>query len=246
MSHTFIVRLSAFTAQQSITDTMLQRIVRQAQNTEQNQLKQISVSSPNILLLNQEESSIKIKNVRDLIQELTYTPYENTARYVFFWQAEKTTLPAQNALLKTIEEPPQNTFLYLLTQYPHKLLPTIQSRSRVVVFNEKQIFSNTFSNTSNPDVSDTVQKIATTFSQPQQSNYTHFIEIATSYKKKEDALSFLEDLIIFYRNESTFPNYQSILLIKKILSTKTNIEHNSNPQLALEQLFFSVKKSVTK
>jgi DNA polymerase III delta prime subunit len=45
-------------------------------------------------------------------------------------------LPAQNALLKTLEEPPAETYLVLITASPQELLSTIRSRSQIVLFNE--------------------------------------------------------------------------------------------------------------
>lgn len=44
--------------------------------------------------------------------------------------------PAQNALLKTLEEPPPDSFLVLVTSSPQELLSTIRSRSQVVLFGE--------------------------------------------------------------------------------------------------------------
>jgi len=43
---------------------------------------------------------------------------------------------AQNALLKTLEEPPPDTYLILITASPSELLSTIRSRSQIVLFNE--------------------------------------------------------------------------------------------------------------
>jgi DNA polymerase III subunit delta' len=44
--------------------------------------------------------------------------------------------PAQNALLKSLEEPPPDTYLILITASPQELLSTIQSRSQLVMLNE--------------------------------------------------------------------------------------------------------------
>lgn len=47
-------------------------------------------------------------------------------------EAERLDLPGQNALLKTLEEPPPDTTLILITDRPERLLPTVHSRCQVV------------------------------------------------------------------------------------------------------------------
>lgn len=52
-------------------------------------------------------------------------------RLVVINQAENLTTAAQNALLKTLEEPPKNTFFWLISSNPGAILPTIRSRARL-------------------------------------------------------------------------------------------------------------------
>jgi DNA polymerase-3 subunit delta' len=49
-------------------------------------------------------------------------------------QADYMEPPAQNAILKTLEEPPERTLVILLTDQPHCLLPTIRSRAQTISF----------------------------------------------------------------------------------------------------------------
>ena len=46
--------------------------------------------------------------------------------------AETITIPAQNALLKTLEDPPGNANIYLITYQPDLLLPTVLSRCELI------------------------------------------------------------------------------------------------------------------
>jgi DNA polymerase-3 subunit delta' len=78
-----------------------------------------------------DEASIKIRQVRDrIIASIGYRPFEGTRRIYIIDPADELTIEAQDALLKTLEEPPSAAMLILITAYPDTLLPTIQSRCR--------------------------------------------------------------------------------------------------------------------
>ena len=79
-----------------------------------------------------DSSVISVKMVRDLIDRLTEKPYEGGWRTVIIRDAEKMNEAAQNALLKTLEEPDGRTAFFLLTAHPEGLLATIRSRCRPV------------------------------------------------------------------------------------------------------------------
>jgi DNA polymerase-3 subunit delta' len=63
------------------------------------------------------------------------TPVEGYAKVFIIDEAELLEPIAQNALLKTLEEPPAATFFFLITSRPDRLLPTIRSRCHLVRFN---------------------------------------------------------------------------------------------------------------
>jgi DNA polymerase-3 subunit delta' len=81
-----------------------------------------------------ENGSIKIDAVRDEIRKTAYKPFEARRRVIIFDDAEALGDDAQNALLKTLEEPPAGSVLILVTAQPHQLLPTVRSRCPVVRF----------------------------------------------------------------------------------------------------------------
>jgi DNA polymerase-3 subunit delta' len=63
-----------------------------------------------------------------------YRPFEARRRVYIIDPADELTTEAQDALLKTLEEPPASAILILVTAYPDTLLPTIQSRCRRLRF----------------------------------------------------------------------------------------------------------------
>ena len=71
---------------------------------------------------------IRIEQVRELESFLNLTPYEGARKVVIVDGAELMNIPAANALLKTLEEPPADSMLLLLTANEDALLPTIRSR----------------------------------------------------------------------------------------------------------------------
>jgi DNA polymerase-3 subunit delta' len=77
---------------------------------------------------------IVIEQVRDLMLALGFPPHEGRARVVIVDDADKMNPAAQNALLKTLEEPPARTHLVLCTTAPDRLLVTIRSRCQRVRF----------------------------------------------------------------------------------------------------------------
>ncbi|MFC1627425.1 hypothetical protein ACFL18_02655, partial [Patescibacteria group bacterium] len=82
---------------------------------------------PDTLIL-QTDTSIGIKDIRQLEAFLSKKPYQKPQKTALIQQAEKLTIPAQNALLKTLEEPPASSQIILLASHQSKLLPTIISR----------------------------------------------------------------------------------------------------------------------
>jgi DNA polymerase III delta prime subunit len=76
----------------------------------------------------QPEKSLGIDAVRQVQHFLSRKPLMSDHNTVIINAAETLTLPAQNALLKILEEPPGNSQIYLVTSQPDLLLPTILSR----------------------------------------------------------------------------------------------------------------------
>jgi DNA polymerase-3 subunit delta' len=74
--------------------------------------------------------SISIDRVRALIDFVQLTSHRQRGKVAVIAPAERMTLPAANALLKTLEEPPPGTYLLLVADQPGRLPPTITSRCR--------------------------------------------------------------------------------------------------------------------
>ena len=71
---------------------------------------------------------IRIEQIRRLQERLAFHALEAPHKVALIVTAHAMNQPAQNALLKTLEEPPRGTVLVLVSSAPDKLLPTIRSR----------------------------------------------------------------------------------------------------------------------
>jgi DNA polymerase-3 subunit delta' len=82
-----------------------------------------------------ESQDISIDQVRTLVlARAAFGPHEGRAKVFIVRRAEELSVPAANALLKTLEEPGQNTHFVLLTAQAETLLPTIRSRTQRLRF----------------------------------------------------------------------------------------------------------------
>ena len=80
------------------------------------------------------KNSILVNAVRDLEKEANFRPFEAKARFFIIDDADKMNDAASNALLKTLEEPAQTVYLFLITSRPDALLQTILSRCQTLRF----------------------------------------------------------------------------------------------------------------
>ncbi len=76
----------------------------------------------------EDKKSIGVDQVREVCEQLSMTSMRRGYRVAVIAPAEKMTPSAQNALLKTLEEPSPRTVLVLVTARPSALLPTLRSR----------------------------------------------------------------------------------------------------------------------
>lgn len=74
------------------------------------------------------KSSIGIENVRRIGEFLKNKPWQANAKVVIVPESQLLTLEAQNALLKTLEEPPGHSYIILTSPHEGLLLPTVVSR----------------------------------------------------------------------------------------------------------------------
>ena len=94
-----------------------------------------SGNHPDVVWVKRERSSLGVDEIREqLCNTMDIKPFSSPYKIYVVPEAEKMTEAAQNALLKTIEEPPEYGVVILLTSNISELLPTIQSRCLTLEF----------------------------------------------------------------------------------------------------------------
>ena len=98
--------------------------------------KMDSGTHPDVITVSLEEeaSQIKIAQVRQLLNTLDFQPLEGRNKVFIIDPADLLNAEAANALLKGLEEPPENSFFILITVNVHELLMTVRSRCQVYNF----------------------------------------------------------------------------------------------------------------
>ncbi len=94
------------------------------------------------LLPSEDKKYVSIENTRQMLRNLFIHPAESDWRVIIIPHSERLTSKIQNALLKSIEEPPENTVFFFLTEDRSRLLPTVRSRAvhfRTEVLTEDRI-----------------------------------------------------------------------------------------------------------
>lgn len=94
-----------------------------------------SGNQPDVIWVTREKASLGVDEIREqLCNTMDIKPFSSPYKIYLVPEAEKMTEAAQNALLKTIEEPPEYGIVILMTSNISALLPTIQSRCLTMEF----------------------------------------------------------------------------------------------------------------
>ena len=96
--------------------------------------KVLSGNHPDVEVVKPAKASLGIEQVLDWQERVYRKHYEGKYKVFILEEVDKLTIPAANALLKVIEEPPERTLIILSTENAGVLLPTIQSRAQAVYF----------------------------------------------------------------------------------------------------------------
>lgn len=169
---------------------------------------------------------IKVAVIRDLIKKINLTPAVGGKKLAIIRDADLMNQEAANTLLKTLEEPPKNSIMILISKNL-RLLPTIISRCQIIKFSDKaflgdQILSNCF----NKDKS----SLADIFKQ------------INNIAEKDDLPELFDSLMFEYQNKLiNLPKRDTVEKIKKIFKAKTDISVTTNKKLVLENLYLTLR-----
>ena len=78
------------------------------------------------------QGNISVDESADILRRLSLKSVEAPYKIVIIWLAEKMNAAAANKLLKIVEEPPEQTFFFLVSENYEQIIPTILSRTQLV------------------------------------------------------------------------------------------------------------------
>ncbi len=93
-----------------------------------------SSNHPDIHILDFKDKTIKKESVDEIIESIYIRPYESKKKVYIVNNSQNMTLQAANTFLKTLEEPPKDTVIILLTTNSNLLIPTVVSRCQLIKF----------------------------------------------------------------------------------------------------------------
>ena len=103
-----------------------------AENGEHPDLIIIEPGNPLAQGIKKDRQTIPVEDIREMIRLCGVRPVEGNMHVVLILGADKMTVQAQNCLLKTLEDPPSDTCIILVSDQPEMLLPTVLSRCRTI------------------------------------------------------------------------------------------------------------------
>ncbi|MEK7092779.1 MAG: hypothetical protein AAB907_04090 [Patescibacteria group bacterium] len=203
----------------------------------ENKIASLDITS--LKFINNEEKtkqSIGIEEVRIVQKNLSLKPIQSEQKLLVIYDAHLLTAQAQNALLKVLEDPPNNTIIILVSPSISTLLPTVISRCGVVeletttTFDPKELEENlTVLNTLPTMAISNKLKLAQDISKDK--------EEAKLWLKK--AIQALRNEILQASNKKSLANYHHALLALQD-TYQTISSTNANPRLAIENLLLSL------
>ena len=214
--------------------------------------------------LEDEENSIKIENIRAMQRKVQELPIVSEKKVYIIDDSEYMTKEAQNALLKTLEEPPSFVTIILIVSNENNILNTIKSRCLKFYFNplsntelQKYIsenlnlkeFSNNMIDACQGSIGKAIQlynhkeiylQLDTIFENINQYSLTDITsKLELLYKNKEEIQDILDYLNVIFIKKAK-ENIKYVKYINEVEETKKNINLNCNYDMCIDKLLFSL------
>ncbi len=200
---------------------------------------------PDILVIKPSpEDSIGIDKVREVIKFCSFKPYYSGYKTVVVVNAQALTIEAQNALLKTLEEPPAQTLIFLLCPNSQSLLPTVLSRCQIIDLPGEQ----------SPDSKD-LDSIKLTLEAIVAEPLGKAIQVATlATPDREQALNLCRSLVYLlhtrlkgvsnttFETVSNLSPQTTVRLVRILQKTTSYLDANTNVRLAIDDMVVSMQK----
>lgn len=224
VSHAYIINGERFSGKEYIARIFAMALQCEVEGTEPCQVchsckQALTDNQPDIIYVSHEKpGSIGVDDIRAQVNgDIAIKPYSSPYKIYIINEAEKMTPQAQNALLKTLEEPPAYAVIILLTTNVNSLLQTILSRC--VILHMKPVADDLVKDflMTQMQVPDYKAEVCAAFARGNIGKAKHLASSEDFEKLKEEALALLK-----YVHEMDIT--EMIAAIKKINEYKLDIE----------------------
>lgn len=220
---------------------------------------------PDLMIIENEEKTIKIEQIRYLQQKISEKPIISNRKIYIINNSDTMTKEAQNCLLKTIEEPPQYATIILIASNENKLLNTIKSRCMKINFNKiedeeilKYIEENSIAGITPNMISFCSGSIGKVLNvRENKDNYLKLEELENKLDK-EDLIYILNNAEILYKSKETIfelLEYLNVLLlktkeikkincVKHVEEAKRRLTSNSNYDMTIDNLLIKMWEEI--
>jgi len=203
-------------------------------------------NDPDFILLQAEENSIGIEEIRNLQKKLTLKPFSGNQKICLIIEAQNLTFEAQNSFLKTLEEPPKDTQILLSLPEASLLIPTVVSRCQLINLSQK---IEEINNVEKEIIADFFLKIISLTSGQRLKE----IEKEDFIKDRALAINLVDRLTLLIRtamllgkyfsskNQSlNLSNSQYLDILQLLTSTKSRLSSNCNVRLVVENFLLDL------
>lgn len=230
-----------------------------------------NLNNPDFNIINPEENSIKIEQIRTFTKKVFEKPIVSKKKVYIINDSDKMTKEAQNSLLKTLEEPPEYITIILIVSNENAFLNTIKSRCMKINFkkltdDEVKIFlEKEYKYKTNNDIIKTfdgsIERAIQLKDKPNiyviaeeifsNINEINLIDLINSkdkiFKEKEEVYNILDYInIIFFKEleKNTINKLKYINCMNVIERTKDKLKKNSNFDMTIDNFMMTVWEEI--
>ena len=224
-------------------------------------------NNPDFYIVEPEGNNIKIEQIRELQKKVQEKPIIATKKVYLIDNADLMTKEAQNALLKTLEEPPEFVTIILIGENDNAFLNTIKSRCMILHFNYisdtdiKKYLEKNYDMKITPKMLDIFQgSIGKAIELKDKQEQYLIIEEVIKNLENLDLIEFIKKLDILYTSKDEILDmldYINIILLKKakedvkytncieiVENTKRRINQNANYDMSIDNMLFNIWEEV--
>lgn len=225
-------------------------------------------NNPDLTIIEPDGNNVKIEQIRELNRKVVEKPIVSNKKVYIINDGQNITKEAQNALLKTLEEPPEYVTIILITTSESAFLPTIKSRCTKINFNKLakedmlkilkskynyQNIADMVYKTSNGSINKSIQiierqsefeNINKVFSDLENISIIDLINSKEELFKEKEEINNTLDYIITIFFDKIKSNNKYIGCINIAEKTKERLRKNSNYDMTIDNFMLNVWEEI--